>query len=116
MNLSWIKCHGDVWCKLGTVNLEHEHFDSMEGVYIIWHGGSNSSTVRVGKGNIRERLADHRTNPEIQAYAQHTLYVTWASVPSAQKNGVELFLAQRLSPLVGERSPNVSPIEVNLPW
>ena len=116
MNLSWTKCHGDVWCKLSTVNLGHEHFDSMDGVYVIWHGGANPATVRVGQGIIRDRITDHRNNPEIQAYAQHTLYVTWASVPSDSKNGVEIFLANRLQPLVGERCSDVNSIEVNLPW
>jgi hypothetical protein len=116
MALSWIKCEGDVWCKLSTVNLSHEHFNSMYGVYIIWHGGSNAATVRVGQGFIRDRLSAHRNDPEVQAYARHTLYVTWASVSSASRDGVEAFLSQRLQPLVGERFPSVAPFEVNLPW
>jgi len=116
MNLQWNQCQGDVWCNLNTVNLDHSHFDAMHGVYIIWHGGSPSATVRVGKGFIRERLKNHRTDPAIQKYKQHDLYVTWASVPEASRDGVEAYLAQRLNPLEGERYPQARIIEVNLPW
>lgn len=116
MNLSWNKCQNDVWCDLSTVNLQHAHFQNMKGVYIIWHGGKSPATVRVGQGNIAERLAAHRQDKQVQAYAVHTLYVTWASVPAASHDGVEAFLADRLNPLVGERFPEVVPITVNLPW
>ncbi len=116
MNLDWIKCQGDVWCKLNTVNMDHSHFDSMHGVYIIWHGGEGAATVRVGQGYIKERLAEHRNDPKIQTYLHLGLYVTWASVSSDSRDGVEANLAQRLHPKVGERYPNVIPIPVNLPW
>lgn len=116
MNLSWYKCEGDVWCPLDSVNLEHELFEDLEGVYVIWHGGDSPETVRVGQGNIAERLAAHRQDQEVQAYADQTLYVTWASVPPVLQDGVEVFLGSRLNPLVGERFPNVAPISVNLPW
>jgi len=116
MNLNWIKCQGDVWGPLNTVSLSHSHFDSMDGVYIIWHGGSNPKTVRVGQGNIRKRLEAHRTDPDVQAYAHLGLYVTWASVPEDSRNGIEAYLAQKLKPIVGERFPDTAPISVNLPW
>lgn len=116
MNVKWIKCNGEVWCPLGTVNLSHAHFDNMEGVYIIWHGGNNPATVRVGQGIIKDRIAEHRNDPQVQAYAPLGLFVTWASIATNYRNGVEAFLAAKLSPKVGERFPNVVPIEVNLPW
>jgi len=116
MQLSWIKCQGDVWCKLDSVNLGHPHFSNMDGVYIIWHGGTNAATVYVGQGNIRDRLNFHRTNQEVQAYSSLGLFATWAMVPVAQRNGVEVYLARRLQPLVGEAHPDVGPIEVNVPW
>ena len=116
MILNWIKCQGDVWAPLNTVSLSHSHFDSMDGVYIIWHGGNNSKTVRVGQGNIRNRLEAHRIDPKVQAYTHFGLYVTWASVPEDSYNGVEAYLAQKLNPVVGERFPDVTPIPVNLPW
>jgi hypothetical protein len=88
----------------------------MDGVYIIWHGGSNPKTVRVGQGNIRERLEAHRTDPDVQAYARLGLYVTWASVPEDSRDGVEAYLAQRLGPILGKRFPDTAPISVNLPF
>jgi hypothetical protein len=116
MQLKWIKCQGEVWCKLISVNLAHSHFDNLEGVYIIWHGGQKAATVRIGKGNIRDRLAQHRTDTDIQAFDSLGLFVTWASVNPQFRDGVEVFLANKLRPKVGDRFPNVAPIEVNLPW
>lgn len=114
MTLSWIKCKGDKWCPLNTVDLSSEHFDGKEGVYIIWRGGENAATIRVGQGVIRDRLKAHRDDPEIQDF--ESLYVTWATVSAADMDGVEAFLGQRLKPLVGERFPDVDPIVVDLPW
>ncbi len=116
MKLKWIKCTGDEWCPLKTVDLQNSHFDRLEGVYIIWHAGSNPANVRVGQGVIRDRLAAHRNDKDVQAFADLTLYVTWASVSSAQLDGVEAFVANKMDPKVGERFPDRKPIEVNLPW
>ncbi len=116
MQLEWNKCQGDVWCPLNTVDLQHHHFDSLEGVYVIWHGGESPVTVRVGQGIIRDRLAAHRSDPAVQAYASLGLYATWAKVEAASRDGVEAYLAQALNPKVGERFPNRKPISVNHPW
>lgn len=116
LEINWIKCENEVWCNLNTVNLSHAHFNNMSGVYVIWHGGSTPTTVRVGQGDISDRLATHRTDPEIQDFASLNLYVTWASVQESSRNGVEAYLADVLDPKVGERFPNEQPIEVNLPW
>jgi len=116
MELAWIKCVGDSWCQLNRVNLVHSHFDDMEGVYVIWHAGTDAHTVRVGQGNIRERLTAHRTDVEVQAYANHGLYVTWASVTPGNRDGIEAYLAVKLTPRKGVRSPKAAPIPVNLPW
>ena len=116
MQIKWLKCQGEVWCPLATVNLPHAHFDNLSGVYVIWHGGSSAATVRVGKGVIRDRLAAHRNDPQIQAFASLGLFVTWASVPANYQDGIEVFLARRLNPKVGDQHPDVAPIEVNLPW
>ena len=99
MELTWIKCTDGSWCSFNNVNLTHEHFNNMVGVYIIWSG---QTVVRVGSGIIKDRIADHRNNPEITAYRD--LKVTWASVSEARMQGV------------GERFPDVQPISVNLPW
>ncbi len=116
MTLNWTKCQGEVWCKLNTLNLAHAHFNNLHGVYIIWHGGTKPETVYVGKGLIRDRLQQHRSDERIQKYAPLVLFVTWAQVSPGDSEGVEVFLATRLNPLVGEQYPARVPIEVNSPW
>lgn len=115
MQLNWQKCKGDVWCGLLTVDLQHSHFDNREGVYIIWHGGQNPRTVRVGQGDIRDRLGAHRRDDAVLAYKEHGLYATWADVPKASQDGVERYLAEQLTPMVGQIFPEAEAIQVNLP-
>lgn len=106
--LQWIKCTEAKWCPLLTVNLTNV---KTFGVYVIWIGGGNY--VRIGQGDIAARLTAHRSDPAITKHSN--LYVTWASVPAAQVDGVERYLYQKCSPLVGERCPDCAPIAVNLP-
>jgi len=114
LSLSWIKCTGSAWCPLATVDLSGV---TASGVYVIWHGGNPGKVVRVGQGNIADRLRAHRNDRDIGAWASKgTLYVTWASVPASQQNGVERYLADTWSPLVGDAFPNAAPIAVNSPW
>jgi hypothetical protein len=59
--LSWIKSVKNDW-------LYFQAFPNLSeirtaGVYIIWHGGEKPGTVRVGKGDICERLTAHRKVP-----------------------------------------------------
>ena len=116
MALRWTRCQGDVWCKLNAVNLQHEHFDHADGVYMIWHGGKTPRVVYVGQGNIRKRLQFHRNNTKIQQYANLDLFVTWAVVPQERRNGVEVYLATHWRPLIGENHSDAAPIAVNFPW
>jgi hypothetical protein len=116
MALEWIKCEGNQWCNFNNVNLSHSHFIELGGVYIIWHGGQSPWTVYVGQGLIAERLAAHRQEKEILQYSPLGLFVTWAKASVTDRDGIELFLAQKLQPRVGHRYPSVNPIPVNLPW
>lgn len=34
--VNWERCQGGVWCILVTLNLDHAHFNGLEGVYMIW--------------------------------------------------------------------------------
>ena len=115
LNLSWIKCDEDhQWCPLESVNLSNV---TAEGVYIIWHDGNPSQVMRIGQGDVAERLEEHRNNPEILAYRKMgTLRVTWAAVSAVQRDGVERYLADQWPPLVGDVFPAVQPIAVNSPW
>ena len=118
MQLNWMKCQGDVWCKLNFVNLDHEHFNDRHGVYIIWHGGPEPAVVYIGQGNIKEDLTAHRNNPAIQQYKHLDLYVTWAAVPKEYRSGAKSYLANKWSPKVDANQPQLSQptIEVNSPW
>ncbi|MFA5090869.1 MAG: hypothetical protein WC510_07615 [Candidatus Omnitrophota bacterium] len=116
MKLNWIKCSGEQWCRLLYVNLLHQHFDGFEGIYIIWHGQPDPAVVYVGQGNIRERLTQHKQDHDILAYQDRGLLVTWARVDSANRDGIERFLAERWNPKVGHNYPLANPISVNSPW
>lgn len=114
LQLSWVKCQGDAWCLFQTVNLDKVTTD---GVYIIWHAGNPSRVVYVGQGDIAARLRAHRTNTAITGHSSSgTLYVTWASVSAAQKDGVERYLADKWNPLVGDAHPQALQLAVNSPW
>ena len=114
MLLEWIKCQNNQWCAFEFVDLSNVN---AFGVYVIWHASpSQRNTVRVGQGNIRERLTAHRSDPQILSYRSHgPLLATWATTDSISAAGIERFLAEQLNPLVGHRYPNVSPIPVNMP-
>ena len=45
MLLNWQKCEGGSWGSLLRVDLSHPYFDSMNGVYIMWHAGENPQTT-----------------------------------------------------------------------
>ncbi len=114
--LKWIKCKGEVWCPFHTVNLDHEHFNGLEGVFIIWHGGTQAHTVMVGQGNIRERFTALRNDSRIQSFSSLGIFATWASVSPGNRDGVQTHLTTRLAPLVQDKPSFASPVDVNLPW
>ena len=116
LNVKWCTCGDDKhWCNLENLNLPIK--GTPHGVYMIWHGGDPSRVVRVGQGDISDRLSKHRKDPAIIGYsAQGGLLVTWATVPAHQRDGVERHLADRWDPLVGDVFPDTHPIEVNSPW
>lgn len=117
MNLNWIRCEGGIWCNFFNLNLNHPHFNNLEGIYIIWRGTPDPAVVYVGQGSIQQRILAHRNEQTINRFGQNSqLFVTWASVPAAHRDGIERYLANTWSPLVGNQHPNVTPIEVNSPW
>lgn len=116
LNVAWIKSTANEWLLLETFNLGAVA-KTDTGVYVIWHGGQTPRTVRVGSGNIVDRLTAHRGDQQILAYRSYgALGVTWAIVPAKSLEGVERYLGDQLHPLVGDRFPDVVPIPVNLPW
>jgi len=115
MQVEWIKCgNGSNWCPLEMVNLDNVN---TTGVYMIWHEGNPSRVVRLGQGNIKDRLGVHRKDTAVLAYRRHGLLrVTWASVAWSYLDGVEKYLANTWPPLIGDAFPDAPPIAVNSPW
>ena len=91
-NISWLKCQGSVWCYLDSVNITHKHFDKLEGIYLIWHGGKNARVVKIGQGLIRNKIKKFRTDSEVLKYKKFNLYVTWAKVEREQRWNIEVFM------------------------
>ncbi|MBI3439009.1 MAG: hypothetical protein HY054_10275 [Proteobacteria bacterium] len=120
----WVKNTQGGWLPLEAADLSNV---TTEGVYLIWHGayslqdarGQNQTQlgrwVRVGQGIVKSRLEAHRLDPAILAYRRGDLYVTWAAVQAAHRDGVERYLGELLKPLVAERFPQAQPIPVRLP-
>lgn len=117
VTLNWQAYDSGDWCSFEDLDLDHPHFNNIEGVYIIWHGGNNPAVVYVGQGIIKDRISDHReNNQEILSYRNKDLYVTWAATDEYQRDGIERYLANTLKPLVGDEWPKKNPITVNIPW
>jgi len=115
--VQWEKCMRGTWCILSELDLDHEHFNDMEGVYIIWKGEENPVALRAGQGLISESLARERDSKELLAYReQHELYVTWAEVNPRFRDGVLRYVSEALKPQFENSYPDVPPIGVNLPW
>lgn len=112
LELVWIKYANGQWCGLEDLNMADTHFDNLKGVYIIW-SNSSGNVIRIGSGVIKDRISDHRNNADILEHSD--LYVTWAKVNANQMQNVEKYLSEVLFPEVGERFPDKTPIEVNLP-
>ncbi|MHC4183669.1 MAG: hypothetical protein ACYSR0_09995, partial [Planctomycetota bacterium] len=91
MEVTWVKCGGNKWCDFFDVNLNDQHFDAMVGVYVIWHSGNGHNVVRVGQGEIKERVASHRQDPDILAFSEQGLHVTWAAVGEQYRTGIERY-------------------------
>ena len=112
MTISWVKCQGDIYCPLETVDLSNVN---TEGVYIIWHNAS-ARVIYVGQGNIKDRLTVHRSSPEILNHrGSGLLLTTWAVVADYRTRlSIERYLHRFYSPLVSTCAPGPE-ITVNLP-
>ncbi len=112
--ISWIKCQNETWCPFWNVDLSNNHFDNLEGVYILWVG---ETVLYIGQGVIKDRLYAHRSEPQFAVYKSHDVRATWAHVSLFERSGVEKYLGGRLNPKIGQIYPeNVNSIPVNLPW
>jgi hypothetical protein len=116
ITVSWTKCGSDGhYCDLEQLDLGS--ITAGKGVYVIWHQGNPSRVVRIGQGDIADRLAAHRRDREVLAFKRYgKLRVTWAAVPAHQIDGVERHLANTWTPLIGDAFPDVAPLAVNSPF
>lgn len=118
LNLTWSKCENEQWCLLNSLNLNDKHFELMAGIYIIWRqSGATPRVLRVGQGFIKQRLHQHRWEADIMALSNDVVFVTWAALDAAQRDGAARFLADKLDPAVkSDRQTTGRPLKINLPW
>ena len=120
--VQWVKnTQNNDWFDFLRLNLDAPYFLNKRGVYVVWYTTpSVAKVVRVGSGNISERLKDHRINPTITQYSNlGQLKVSWIVVDTLVINereilGIERYLTRVYSPLIGDRSPNDPEIPVTL--
>lgn len=112
MKIEWGKCNSGKWCNFVYLDLDHEIFKDLNGVYIIFN--EKDGVIRIGSGDIKDRITKHRNDEKITKYKD--LLVTWAKVNANQMEAVERFLADTYNAKVGDRFPDKTPIKVNLPF
>lgn len=122
MNVNWVRnTQNNEWFDFLKLSLDSPYFTNKEGVYVIWYTSpSTAKVVRLGSGNIAERLREHRSNQDILKYSAFgQMKVSWIvtdnnPVKESDLVGIEAFLASAYSPLIGDRYPNVIHTIVNL--
>ena len=116
MQLQWVKGAAGQWCRLAEVDLsEVDGF----GVFVVWREGDfgrASAVLYVGRGALRQEIAECRRDRIMANNAADGLRLTWAKVEPRDVDAVAAYLYQQLRPLWGEvqRSPE-APRPVNLP-
>ena len=122
MTVNWTRnTQNNEWFDFLKLNLDSPYFSNKKGVYVIWYTSPLAAkVVRLGSGNIAERLKEHRSNQDILKYSGlGQMKVSWIiadnnPVKDSDLLGIEAFLANHYSPLIGDRYPDVTPIQVNL--
>jgi CheY-like chemotaxis protein len=115
--VQWEKCKRGTWCILAELDLDHRHFNDMEGVYVIWQGEENPVALRAGQGLIRNSLARERNDKDLLAHTENReLYVTWAEVNPRFRDGVLRYISEALKLELEGSYPDVRPVRINLPW
>jgi hypothetical protein len=114
LQLQWAKSAGGEWCLLDSTDLA-----GVEGVgvFVVWRTGDYgraSVVLYVGRGALRQEIADCRRDPTMNN--ARDLRITWAKVDPSDVDGVAEYLYQQLRPLWGDvlRS-RAAPQPVNLP-
>ena len=122
LNVDWVKRAMEMegrreerWCSLFDLPLQHNHFDDLEGVYVVWHHGIDP-VLSVGHGRIRDELMRIVKDAAVRSkHEEQGLFVTWAAIPAEQRDGVEGYLTKMLNPSIQGERTSVTAIQVNLP-
>lgn len=120
--VTWVKnTQNNDWFDFLRLNLDAPYFAGKRGIYVIWYTSpSVAKVVRLGQGDIADRLKEHRSNPEIMKFSSvGQLKVSWIIVDNIvisnnDLNGIEQFLAKTYSPSVGIYPTNYIDIPVTL--
>lgn len=115
LDLKWRRStDGDGWWNFIKLNLTTVRD---EGIYVVWLSGDPGRVVCIGEGDIAEELRKRRDSNTILGFARTApMWVTWASVPAAERAGVLHFLGEQLDPIVRDVVDAVRPVSVNLPF
>lgn len=113
LQVQWIKCaEGARYCSLEAVDLSGV---TVTGVYVIWQDASGV-VVRVGQGNIKDRLTAHRSDPGIlQHRGDGVLLVSWARLDNEeQRRRVERWLGRMYNPTIPTNAGDGPMMSVNM--
>jgi hypothetical protein len=100
--LQWFKRAGGEWCRLDEV--EFDEVDSF-GVFVVWRSGDFGRApvvLYVGRGALRQAIANCRRDPIMNNNTADGLRVTWAKVDPRDVDDVAAYLYRQLRPLWGE--------------
>ncbi|MCX5797519.1 MAG: GspE/PulE family protein [Elusimicrobia bacterium] len=115
LRLDWGTAKDGSWCDLFALETNGPHLKGVEGVYVLWHGGNVPGMVRVGQGEIKERIGFLRQDAAVLKFKEQGLFFTWAKVERQRRDGVERFLSERLQPKLQAPASDGPRIAVNLP-
>jgi len=117
----WIKnTQNNEWFDFLRLNLDAPYFSgNRKGVFMIWYvSPGKSRVIKIGSGILADQLKNIRTNPQVLDFTKNgPLKVSWVTINGILKEeellGVERYLYDTYSPLIGEKSLGDS-IKINL--
>lgn len=111
LSVKWAKYKKQGWCRLNTLNLEQV---KTGGVFIIWKPQDKYNVIRIGQGQIASELQKLRNDITIARFGSDLL-VTWCSIQTQFRDGVERYLYEQYSPVSVKQVTNARLVYVNLP-
>ncbi len=115
LQVKWLRC-GTCW-RQGARYLARWVSAHAKGVYLVYQKTPDGwRVIKIGIGQIRNRMRDHRLNPEITCEAVHgELLVVCAEVPMDHALSIERYLSRCYRPKRGSVHW-VPELPVNLPF